>query len=318
MENMIRAAGLAFAAFALVAQAQTKPAAPAIARLEKRGAATQLIVDGKPFLVLSGELANTASSNSEHMKVVWPTLANQAHLNTVLTGVSWDWIEPEEGKYDSRFVDEAITNAQRYNVRIVWIYFASWKNGISSFAPVWVKANQERFPRVQIRNGKTIEALSTLSENNVQADARVFAALMRHLREVDKTRRSIMVQVENEVGILGDARDRSPLAEAAVPRTTCTTSGAQAPRRLTCFVPTFTCRTSTRLSTGTAAPATRSTFPNRLGTCAAPATLSTPSGSAMASDTRSLASIPSRAARPDPTRRSPGLRSRRLRRFRSR
>ena len=202
----------------LGAQTQTKPAAPPIARLEKRGAATQLIVDGKPFLVLSGELANTASSNSEHMKVVWPTLANKAHLNTVLTGVSWDWIEPQEGKFDFRFVDEAIANAQRYNVRIVWIYFASWKNGISSFAPVWVKANQERFPRAQIRNGKTIEALSTLSENNVQADARVFAALMRHLREVDKTRRSIMVQVENEVGILGDSRDRSPLAEAAFAR----------------------------------------------------------------------------------------------------
>ncbi len=219
MKNMILTAGFAFAASVLFAQTPpAKPAAPPIARLEKRGAATQLIVDGKPFLALSGELANTASSNSEFMKVVWPTLADKAHLNTVLTGVSWDWIEPEEGKYDFRFVDEAIANAQRYNVRIGWIYFASWKNGISSFAPVWVKANQERFPRAQIRNGKTIEVLSTLSENNVQADARVFAALMRHLREVDKTRRSIMVQVENEVGILGDSRDRSPLAEAAFTR----------------------------------------------------------------------------------------------------
>jgi hypothetical protein len=113
MKNMILAASLVFGVFALAAQTQTKPAVPSIARLERREAATQLIVDGKPFLVLSGELANTASSNTEFMKAVWPALANKAHLNTVLTGVSWDWIEPEEGKYDFRFVDEAIANAQR-------------------------------------------------------------------------------------------------------------------------------------------------------------------------------------------------------------
>ena len=189
MKNRIRMAGFIFASLGLLAYAQTRPADPAVPHLEKRGAATQLIVDGRPFLVLSGEMANTASSNSEYMKVVWPTLANRAHLNTVLTGVSWDWIEPQEGKYDFRYVDEAIENAKRYNVRIVWIYFASWKNGISSFAPVWVKANQERFPRAQVRNGKTVEVLSTLSENNWQADARVFAALMRHVREVDTTHR---------------------------------------------------------------------------------------------------------------------------------
>jgi hypothetical protein len=57
-------------ALALVARAQTKPAAPAIPHLEKRGQAKQLIVDGKPFLVLGGELSNTVSSDTERMKVV--------------------------------------------------------------------------------------------------------------------------------------------------------------------------------------------------------------------------------------------------------
>ena len=200
---------------ALVARAQTKPADTAAPHLEKRGQATQLIVDGKPFLVLSGELSNTVSSDAERMKAVWPLLANKVHMNTVLTGVSWDWIEPEEGKYDFRIVDRLIESARQNNVRIVWIWFGSWKNGLSSFAPAWVKAAQDRFPRAQIRGGKTIEALSTLSPNNLQADARAFAALMRHTREVDRTHRVIMVQVENEVGVLGDARDRSPEAGAA-------------------------------------------------------------------------------------------------------
>jgi len=195
---------------AFVARAQT-----AIPHLEKRGQATQLIVDGQPFLVLAGELSNTVSSDTGRMKAVWPVLANKVHMNTVLTGVSWDWIEPEEGRYDFRLVDQLIDSARQNNVRIVWLWFASWKNGLSSFAPAWVKAAQDRFPRAQIRGGKTIEVLSTLSAANQQADARAFAALMRHTREVDQTHRVIMVQLENEVGVLGDARDRSPEANQA-------------------------------------------------------------------------------------------------------
>jgi hypothetical protein len=196
-------------AVALAARAQ----AP---HLEKRGQATQLVVDGKPFLVLAGELSNTVSSDAERMKVVWPLLANKVHMNTVLTGVSWDWIEPEEGKYDFRLIDQLIESARQNNVRIVWLWFASWKNGLSSFAPAWVKAAQDRFPRAQIRGGKTVEILSTLSRDNMQADSRAFAALMRHTREVDRTRRVVMVQLENEVGVLGDARDRSPQANEAL------------------------------------------------------------------------------------------------------
>jgi hypothetical protein len=186
-----------------------------IPHLEKRGLATQLMVDGKPFLALSGELNNTISSNLEYMKTVWPMLAKRVHLNTVLTGVAWNWIEPEEGKYDFSIADAAIEGAKQNNVRIAWLWFASWKNGLSSFAPPWVKANQERFPRAQITDGKSVEVLSTLGENNWEADARAFAALMRHVREVDTTHRVIMVQLENEVGLIGDSRDRSPLGNAA-------------------------------------------------------------------------------------------------------
>ncbi len=195
--------------------AQAPPADPSIPHLEKRGLATQFIVDGKPFLALSGELNNTISSNLEYMKTVWPVLANKAHLNTVLTGMAWNWIEPEEGKYDFSIADAAIENARQNNVRIAWLWFASWKNGMSSFAPPWVKANQERFPRAQLAGGRSVEVLSTLSENNREGDARAFAALMRHVREVDKTHRVILVQIENEMGLIGDSRDRSPLGDAA-------------------------------------------------------------------------------------------------------
>ena len=183
--------------------------------MEQRGLARQLIVDGKPFLVLSGELANTAPSDLDYMQHIFPILANRVHLNTVLTAMAWAWVEPQEGKYDFHLADAAIENADKNNLRLVWLWFGSWKNGQSDFTPTWVKTDQQRFPRAQIQNGKSVQILSTLSENNVQADAKAFAALMRHVRETDKNHRVIMAQVENEVGLLGDSRDRSPAANEA-------------------------------------------------------------------------------------------------------
>jgi len=189
--------------------------AQAIAHLEKHGTTAQLIVDGKPFLVLGGELANTASSSTEYMKPVWPRMAKM-HLNTVLTGMSWAQFEPEEGKYDYALVDDLLAGAREQNLKIIFIWFGSWKNGISSFAPAWVKADQSRFPRAQLGSGRSIEVLSTLSEENLKADSKAYKAFMHHLRDVDAEKHTvIMIQIENEVGVLGDSRDRSASANEA-------------------------------------------------------------------------------------------------------
>ena len=59
-----------------------------IPHLRKQGTATQLVVDGKPFLALAGELANNSSTSLEYMKPVWAKLV-EAKLNAVLAGVSW-------------------------------------------------------------------------------------------------------------------------------------------------------------------------------------------------------------------------------------
>jgi hypothetical protein len=187
----------------------------AIAHLQEHGTTKQLIVDGKPFLVLGGELANTASSSSEYMKPVWPRLAKM-HLNTVLTGMSWAQFEPEPGKYDYALVDDLLAGARQQNLKIIFVWFGSWKNGLSSFAPAWVKADQARFPRAQLGSGRSIEVLSTLSHENLDADSAAYKAFMHHLREVDADKHTvIMIQIENEVGVLGDSRDRSPAANEA-------------------------------------------------------------------------------------------------------
>lgn len=184
-------------------------------QLRKQGRATQFIVDGQPFLILGGELHNSSASNIEYMQPIWERMVG-LNVNTVLTPVSWELIEPEEGQFDFTLVDGLIQAARQHGLRLIFLWFGSWKNGMSSYVPVWVKRDDFKFPRAKIHNGETVEVLTTLAEANWQADANAFAALMRHIRTVDTNDHTvIMIQVENEVGVLGDSRDRSEIANRA-------------------------------------------------------------------------------------------------------
>ena len=183
--------------------------------LRKQGSATQLMVDGKPFLVLGGELHNSSSSCLAYMEPIWQRMVD-LNFNTVLAPVSWMQFEPEEGQFEFDLVDGLIEGARRHGLRLIFLWFGSWKNGMSSYIPEWVKSDYERFPRARVRHGRPVEVLSTLSKANSQADATAFAALMRRVKEVDGSDHTvIIIQVENEVGLLGDSRDRCREAEEA-------------------------------------------------------------------------------------------------------
>jgi beta-galactosidase GanA len=186
--------------------------------LRKQGTATQFVVDGKPFIALTGEIENEGATNLDNMKWMWPEFVKM-NLNTLLPVAYWEMVEPEEGKFDFTLVDGIIQEARRNHMRICFVWFASFKNGLVSWAPLWVKRDYKRFPRVQIRNGRSIEYLSVIqgyADATRDADARAFAALMRHIKEVDGREHTvILMHVENEVGMSGDSRDRSPGAEKA-------------------------------------------------------------------------------------------------------
>jgi len=200
---------LSVAVFALLSRAVAPGAIPHLART---GDATRLIVDGQPFVMLGGELHNSSASSMAYMEPIWDKLAAMK-LNTVLATVSWELVEPEEGRFDFSLLDGLLAGARSHDLKLVLLWFASWKNGVSSYIPPWVKKDLERFPRAQGVRGNNKDVLSPFHEASWQADARAFAALMRYLRRVDGDRHTvIMVQVENEIGIMPESRDHSPAA----------------------------------------------------------------------------------------------------------
>jgi hypothetical protein len=189
--------------------------AASIPHLAVRHGATQIIVDGRPFLVRGGELENSSASSLPYLNSLWPKFVAM-RFNTVIAPVYWQIIEPREGRFDFSTVDGLIKGARAHHIHLVLLWFGSWKNSVSCYVPDWVKENQQRFPRAELPDGRGLEILSAFSNDNLEADSAAFVALMKHLRAIDSADHTVlMIQVENEIGMIPKARDFSPAANAA-------------------------------------------------------------------------------------------------------
>lgn len=191
-------------AFSISSRAQDIP------RLEKKDGVFRLMRNGKPFLMLSGELHNSTSSTAKALKPALKT-ARQMGMNSVIATVSWEQIEPKEGEFDFTEIDEILRLAGETDMPLGLIWFAGYKNGESSYAPLWVKQDTKRFPRCRDAKGRNTTTLSPMCEATMEADAKAFAKLMAHLREADTKRLVSIVQVENEMGAFIDI-DHSPFS----------------------------------------------------------------------------------------------------------
>jgi hypothetical protein len=178
----------------------------------------QLIVDNKPLILLSGELHNSSPSSPAYMAPIWDDLQKR-HLNSVIGAASWELVEPTPGQFNFTAVDDQVKQARAHNMHLVLIWFGSFKNASYTYAPMWVKRDPVKYPLAQTlaKNGnlRTANTLSPFGTASAAADAKAFAALMRHLKETDLHHAVVMIQVENETGLRNDSRDHSALAEAA-------------------------------------------------------------------------------------------------------
>jgi len=172
----------------------------------------QLMIEEKPYVILGGELMNSSASTLESMKPKWEKL-KKLNLNTVLLPVAWEQLEPNENEFDFSIVKGHIEQARKHNLKLVFLWFGSWKNASSGYAPHWVLSDTKRFPRMRSANGENRPYLSNFSRELMVADAKAFKALMSYIHKIDRRQQTvIMCQIENEVGLKGDSRDRSSMA----------------------------------------------------------------------------------------------------------
>jgi beta-galactosidase GanA len=205
------AAALAAAGAAAAAQFPDPP------RIVLQDGRHTLMVDGAPFVMFGAQVQNS-SNYPLALKKVWPAIRDM-HANTVEIPVAWEQIEPVEGRFDFSYVDTLLAEARQNKVRLVLLWFGTWKNTGPSYTPEWVKFNNARFPRMVDKDGKVIYCLSPQGEETLKADKKAFVALMAHIKKIDEAHRTvIMVQVENEVGTYGTVRDFAPQAQAAFER----------------------------------------------------------------------------------------------------
>lgn len=181
--------------------------------LRDQGDAVQLIVDGEPFLILGGELGNSSAACFQDIEANFAKLRRMG-LNTVLVPAYWDLIEPAEGEFDFSLTDKVLLEARANDLKVVFLWFGAWKNSMSCYAPLWFKQDYRKYPRAYTKEGKPLEIASSFSENVFKADNKAFTAWLRHIAQADKEHGTvIMVQIENEIGMLEDARDHSKVAD---------------------------------------------------------------------------------------------------------
>jgi hypothetical protein len=181
--------------------------------IKKENGVFTLYVDGEPYVALGGEVHNSSSSSLQYMREkVWPNLRG-LNLNTVIVPVFWELIEPVEDSFDFGLVDGIIEQAREEKVRLVFLWFGLWKNGESNYVPGWVKKDYKRYFRACYQGNIASNTISPLCDAAVKADAKAFRKLMKHLKDIDGHRNTvIMMQVENEIGFLRSERDFSEYA----------------------------------------------------------------------------------------------------------
>jgi beta-galactosidase GanA len=192
---------------ALEAQVKEAP----LPRLVKKDGRFALFVDDAPFLMLGAQI-NNSSAWPGMLPKVWPAI-QYLHANTVEMPVYWEQLEPQQGQFDYSVVDTLLTQAREHRVRLVLLWFGTWKNGSQHYMPEWMKLAPERYSHVIDKNGHAADSPSPYATASLEADKLAFTAFMRHLRAADPQRTVIMVQVENEPGTWGSVRDYSPAAQ---------------------------------------------------------------------------------------------------------
>lgn len=174
-------------------------------RLERDEHGFHLLVDGRPFLILGLQWGCDSCFSVEEMT---PLFAEAARMgaNTAALPIYWREVEPQPGVYDFSMLDERLRGARAAGLRIILLWFATWKNASPFYAPADIRADDSRFPRARDSLGRPVISHCPSGENTLRRDGDALVAVLDHLRVCDAQRSVILLQIENEPGLLGTDR----------------------------------------------------------------------------------------------------------------
>lgn len=177
-------------------------------------------VNGKDFFTIGGQVNNSSPANPAIMAKAFDT-CEKLGLNTIAAPVHWELFEKEEGIFDFSQIDMLMDGARKHGLKLIVLWFGTWKNGNSHYVPEWVKLQKDRFWWTKTADGSEVRSLSPVCEATRNADAKAFQTLCAHIAADNADECVIGVQVENEPGLVGSVRDYSPeatkLFKAAAP-----------------------------------------------------------------------------------------------------
>ena len=169
-------------------------------------------VDGKPFFSVGAQMNNSSSYDAFRLERAFH-IVKKTGLNTVAAPVYWECLEPEEGVYDDSQITGILEMAEKYDLHVTVLWFGTWKNGNSHYIPEWVKTDHERFTWVRTADGTPVRTISPACQAACERDCAAFTELCRYIAKADTGHRVLAIQVENEPGIIGSARDYSQASQ---------------------------------------------------------------------------------------------------------
>ena len=209
-KNKVCNALFVFAFISIVASCTSSSQAEMPKLIENNGRYA-LLVDGEPFFMFGGQSANS-STWPKMLPGVWKTIESM-HANTLEIPVYWEQFEPEPGNYDFSMIQMLLDQARERDVRLVLLWFATWKNGSNHYMPEWMKKDSRKYPNIVGKDGQPVDSPSPHATDAMEADAKAFAHFMAYLKKADPQHTVILVQVQNEPGTWGSVRDFSPVAQ---------------------------------------------------------------------------------------------------------
>ena len=168
---------------------------------------------GAPPVLFGGEMHNSNASTPASIDASMD-LAAALKFNAVLAPVYWELTEPRPGDFDFSLVDHLLKAAEERDLYLGLLWFGSWKNGESSYPPLWVRSDTGTYFHAEDSDGNPTTTISPFCLAAQEADARAFKALMAHLRKADRHHKVRAVQIENECGVFLE-RDLCPAAQKA-------------------------------------------------------------------------------------------------------